>query len=58
MGFLERRLKAANPYASNPSTRDREKQAKKQAKADKQAARRHANHQAELRRGTNARWPW
>ncbi|MFE2311646.1 hypothetical protein ACFXC8_00345 [Streptomyces sp. NPDC059441] len=32
MGFLDRRLKAANPYASNPSTKDREKAARKAAK--------------------------
>jgi hypothetical protein len=30
--FLDRRLKAANPYASNPSTKDREKAARKAAK--------------------------
>jgi hypothetical protein len=30
--FLDRRLKAANPYASNPSTKDREKAARKATK--------------------------
>ncbi|MFB7461268.1 hypothetical protein [Streptomyces sp. NPDC056188] len=58
MSFLERRLKKANPYAANPSTRDREKQAKKQAKTDRQAAARRTNHQTTIRRGTGARWPW
>lgn len=29
--FLDRRLKAANPYASNPSTKDRDKAARKAA---------------------------
>jgi hypothetical protein len=31
--FLDRRLKAANPYASNPSTKDRDKAARKAVKA-------------------------
>lgn len=33
MGWLfDRRMQAANPYASNPSTKDREKAARKTAK--------------------------
>jgi hypothetical protein len=33
MGWLfDRRMQAANPYASNPSTKDREKAARKAAK--------------------------
>ncbi|MFE2965525.1 hypothetical protein ACFXKC_17965 [Streptomyces sp. NPDC059340] len=30
--FLDRRMQAANPYASNPSTKDRDKAARKAAK--------------------------
>ncbi|MEE1838187.1 hypothetical protein [Streptomyces sp. SP17KL33] len=61
MSRIERRLKKINPYASNLSTRDREKQAKKDAKAARQAADRRAAHHAEVRSGSTSwrpRWPW
>lgn len=58
MSFLDRRLKKANPYASNPSTKEREKTARKQAKQDRKTAGRGARHRAELQRGNGARWPF
>ncbi|WP_314411393.1 hypothetical protein [Streptomyces sp. DSM 40484] len=59
MSRLERRLKKANPYASVPSTRDQEKAARKQAKADAKAADRRAGHHASVRAGKpKPRWPW
>lgn len=59
MGRLERRLKKTNPYASVPSTRDQEKAARKQAKADRQAAKRSAGHRASVRDGkAKGRWGW
>jgi hypothetical protein len=59
MGFLlNRKLKAANPYASNPSTAERDKAARRQAKTDRKTAGRGARHRAELDRGNGARWPW
>lgn len=57
--FLERRLKQINPYASIPSTRDQQKQARKQAKADRKSAARRTGHHTELRSGRHKpRWPW
>ncbi|GED89333.1 hypothetical protein [Streptomyces sp. 6-11-2] len=58
MGRLERRAAKANPYASNPSTSDRDKQARRQEKADRQAASRRTGHQTELRTNWRPRWPW
>lgn len=58
MSFLDRRLKRANPYASNPSTKERDKAARKQARTDRRAAGRGTRHRAEVRRGNGARWPW
>lgn len=60
MGWLERRLQAVNPYASNPGIADRDKAARKQQREAREAADRRARHRAELRGGggKKPRWPW
>lgn len=56
MGWLGRRLSAANPYASNLSTAEREKAARKEQRA---AAGRRAAARVVLRGGgKKPRWHW
>lgn len=59
MSRLERRIAAANPHASNLSTRERDKAAKKQAKEARKSAARRAGHHAEVSSGSwRPRWPF
>ncbi|MEW2164384.1 hypothetical protein AB0912_15530 [Streptomyces sp. NPDC007084] len=56
MGRLERRLAKANPYASTPSTAEREKAAKKKSRSKGGESAKH--HREAGGRDWKPRWPF
>ncbi|MFJ6085125.1 hypothetical protein ACIQI8_27325 [Streptomyces sp. NPDC092369] len=59
MKRIEKRLKALNPFASNPSTTEREKAGRRRDRETQEASERRAAYRGSLRgSGSKPRWPF